>query len=121
MRPIPVYNPSRNGKAFCSPKKAGYYIAHGRAVMRPDGTLQFTQANQDTLEQRIDAETQAFNAAVATGRQDQSKDEHGHPSFTVYWNGKFTKGTFEFPPGCNVQLRRIPWRKSRYQPTNLSE
>ena len=93
MKAIPVHNPSRNGKAFCSPKKAAYYLAHGRAVMRPDGTLQFTQANQDALAKRIDTERQAFDDAVLAGRQGM-----------VYWNGAYEHGSY--PPGCNNQFLR---------------
>lgn len=100
MKAIPIYNPSRTGSSHCSPKKAAYYIAHGRAVMRPEGTLQFTQSNQEAFHRRLDLATQAFDDAVRAGRP------------TVFWNGAYTDGAY--PPGCNVQIKRIPWRKSRY-------
>jgi len=119
VKPIPIFNPSPRGRSFCSPKKAGYYIAHGRAVMRPDGTLQFTQANQEAFHRRLDAERRAFDEAVSAGRQDGRTDEHGNPTHTVFWNGAFPDGAY--PPGCNVQFKRIPWRRSRYHHANQAD
>lgn len=112
MRAIPIHNPSKYGKSFCSPKKAAYYLSLGRAVMRPEGTLQFTSSAQEAFNRRLDAEALAFDAAVAAGRVDGGVDERGDPSFTVFWNGNFPGAAY--PPGCNVQIKRIPWRKSRY-------
>lgn len=99
MKSIPVYNPSRNGKRFCTVKRAQDYIRRGRAVLRPDGALEFTMAARTLLEQR-EAEQVAFEESFKL-----------HRGEVVYWNGAFTDpknhpGLFAFPPCCNVAFRR---------------
>jgi hypothetical protein len=114
VKAIPIHNPSRAGSTHCSPKRAAQYIARGRAVLLPDGTLQFTQSNQEAFHLRLDREAQAFDDAVLAGRWDGvSVDEAGAPSYKIHWNGAYTDGAY--PPGCNVQFKRIPWRASRSQ------
>ena len=107
MKAIPIHNPSRHGKDFCSPKRAAQYIARGRAVLLPDGSLQFTAQNQAIFNQRLDAEAVAFDAAVVAGRGKK-----------VYWNGAYPDASY--PPGCNVQFEP-PWREPRHHHEHLSD
>lgn len=92
MKAIPVFNPSPLGKAFCSPKRAAEYIRKGRAVLRPDGALQFTLASQAGILARAE-EDRAFEESFRE-----------HRGEIVYWNGVYPDASF--PPGCNVLFRK---------------
>ena len=93
MKAIPVYNPSPLGKAFVAPRRAAEYIRKGRAVMRDDGTLQFTLAAQAAILARFEAD-RAFDESARVNR----------PHGMFYHNGMFPRGSY--PPACNVQVEK---------------
>jgi hypothetical protein len=93
MKGIAVHNPSSLGKSFCSLKRAAEYIAKGRAVMRQDGTLQFTIPAQAFLVRQAE-ETRAFDESARINRVNGM----------FFHNGRYPKASF--PPARNVQWEK---------------
>ena len=45
-----IFNPAPGGREFLSAKATARYLKNGRAILRPDGKVQFTAAAAEAIE-----------------------------------------------------------------------
>ncbi len=106
MKGIEVFNPSREGPRYVTPKKAARLCRQGTAFMRPDGKIQFQAVAADLYKRRIEHDDLERSLEARIHRR---RNAEGKPIY--FWNGKYPNGIF--PPGSNVQFRRLWNRRQR--------